>query len=233
MRKHLITFVICLLPNLALAEARILVLGDSNTWGSNASSARHDISSRWGPVMGAELEEAVVIEEGRIGRRTDLQHGTPLDNIGLTVQTLLPDVAAQHLPLDLAVVMLGTNDLQAGLQRDAETIARSAFSLARILLNGGVGQVLVVAPPPLDDPQAGQLAHLFGQAEKRSELLAPAFGRLSQQTGIPMFDAGQITVADGADGVHLTANAQRKLGQALAPVVRRLLAGASFQTAGQ
>lgn len=223
MRKHLIAVLICLLPNLALAEVRILVLGDSNTWGSDASGSRHDAGSRWGPVMGAALEDAVVFEEGRIGRRTDLQHGTPLDNIGLTVQTPLPDVAAQHLPLDLAVIMLGTNDLQAGLRRDAETIARSAFSLARILRAGGVRQVLVVAPPPLEDPQKGRLASLFGAAAEPSEHLALAFSQVSERTGIPMFDAGQITKADGADGVHLTAKAQRRLGRAITPAVQQML----------
>ncbi|KIC08555.1 hypothetical protein RA19_19015 [Leisingera sp. ANG-M1] len=223
MRKHLIAIAIYLLPSLALAEARILVLGDSNTWGSNASGARHDSGSRWGAVMGAELEEAVVIEEGRIGRRTDLQHGAPLDNIGLAVRTSIPQVAAQHMPLDLAVIMLGTNDLQAGLQRDAETIARSAFSLARILRAGGVRQVLVVAPPPLIDPHKGALGYLFGAAEEPSERLASAFSLMSQWTGIPMFDAGQIISADGADGVHLSAEAQRRLGQAIAPVVQQLL----------
>ncbi len=227
MRKHLIAVLICLLPNLVLAEVRILALGDSNTWGSNASGSRHDAGSRWGPVMGAALGDAVIIEEGRIGRRTDLHHRAPLDNIGLAVLTPLPDVAARHLPLDLAVIMLGTNDLQAGLRRDAETIARSAFSLARILHAGGVQQVLVIAPPPLKNPQKGRLASLFGAAAEPSERLASAFSQMSQRAGIPMFDAGQVTKADGADGVHLTAKAQRRLGRAIAPAVQQLLSASA------
>lgn len=226
MRSYLFAVLICLLPSLAWGEARVLVLGDSNTWGSNASGPRHTAAHRWGAVMGLGLEGAVVIEEGRVGRRTDLGAGRPLNNIGRSVKTPLPLVVAQHLPLDLALVMLGTNDLQAGQHREAATIARSAFSLARIILAGGVEQVLVVVPPPLKNPQQGQLAYLFGQAEARSQDLAAAYAHVSQQTGIPYFDAGSVTAADGADGVHLTAKAQHRLGRALVPVTQKLLAAA-------
>ena len=132
----------------------------------------------------------------------------------------LPELAAQHLPLDLAVVMLGTNDLQAGQGRDADKVARSAFSLARVLRAGGVQQVLVVAPPPLTDPGSGRLSGIFGGSEALSEQLPQAYARMSRQTGIPLFDAGTIT---RVDGVHLTAEAQRKLGRALVPVVADLL----------
>ena len=219
----LCVFVVCAASLPGWAEVRILALGDSNTWGSNASGPRHGETVRWGRVLDAALPQAVVVEEGRIGRRTDLGAGRALDNIGQSVTAPLPDLVAQHLPLDLVVVMLGTNDLQSGQGRDADAIARSAFSLARILLTGGVEQVLVVAPPPLTNPDRGRLASLFGGSQPASEALSPAYARLSRQTGIPVFDAGSVTRADGADGVHLSAAAQQKLGRALVPVVARML----------
>jgi len=214
---------LCAVPLPGWAGMRILVLGDSNTWGSNASGPRHGETVRWGRVLDAALPHAVVVEEGRIGRRTDLDAGRPFDNIGRAVTAPLPDLAARHLPLDLAVVMLGTNDLQAGQGRDADTIARSAFSLARILQAGGVKQVLMVTPPPLNNPESGRLAYIFGASQPASEALSAAYARLSRQTGIPVFDAGSVIRADGADGVHLTAAAQQKLGRALVPVVTGLL----------
>lgn len=219
----LCVLVLCTTPLAGQAGTRVLVLGDSNTWGSNASGPRHGESVRWGRVLDAALPYAVVVEEGRIGRRTDLNVGHPLDNIGQAVTTPLPELVEPHLPLDLAVVMLGTNDLQAGQGRDEETIAKSAFSLARILQTGGVDRVLVVSPPPLTSPEQGRLAHIFGDAQTRSEALAGAYARQSQRTGIPVFDAGSVIRADGADGVHLTADAHQELGLALASVVTRLL----------
>lgn len=219
----LCVMMLCAVPLPSWAEMRILVLGDSNTWGANASGPRHGETVRWGRVLDAALPHAVVVEEGRIGRRTDLGAGRPFDNIGRAVTAPLPDLVVRHLPLDLAVMMLGTNDLQNGQGRDADTIARSVFSLARILQTGGVEQVLVVTPPPLTNPEQGRLSYIFGSAQLGSEALSPAYTRLSRHTSIPVFDAGSVTRADGADGVHLTAAAQQKLGRALAPVVADLL----------
>lgn len=215
--------IVAFTPSAGWADFRILALGDSNTWGSNASGPRHGADARWGAVLDAALPNAVVVEEGRVGRRTDLGRGRVFDNIGQDVVTPLPDLIGQHLPLDLAVIMLGTNDLQTGRGFSAEEVAQSAFSLARIALAGGVEQVLVVSPPPLTDPEKGGLGYIFGDSEALSEALAGAYAALSDQTGIPVFDAGQITRADGADGVHLTGGAQRKLGNSLAPVVSQLL----------
>ena len=67
--------VFCLFPAAAWAEFRILALGDINTWGSNASGPRHGESARWGRVLDAALSNAVVVEEGRVGRRTDWGQG--------------------------------------------------------------------------------------------------------------------------------------------------------------
>jgi lysophospholipase L1-like esterase len=213
----------CLCPALASAELRILAVGDSNTWGSNASGRRHGENVRWGRVLDGALPNVVVFEEGRIGRRTDLGAGRVLDNIGQRVAAPLPEFVAQHLPLHLAVVMLGTNDLQNGLERNADQIARSAFSLARVLKSGGVQQVLVVVPPPLTNPEQGRLSGIFGGSEALSEQLPAAYARMSRKTGIPLYDASTVVRADGVDGVHLTARAQRTLGEALAPVVASLL----------
>jgi lysophospholipase L1-like esterase len=213
----------CLLPGLALAELRILALGDSNTWGADATGSRYGVDSRWPMVMAADLPDAVVIEEGRIGRRTDIDGTGALDNIGTVVRRPLPDLVARHMPLDVAIIMLGTNDLQNGLGLTPEAIARSAISLARILQDGGVAQVLVVAPPPLRNPERGRLAGLFGSAEAPSQLLGQAYLDLGRTTAIPTFDAASVTIADSADGVHLTAEGHRRLGRALAVAVRRLI----------
>jgi lysophospholipase L1-like esterase len=220
---------LCAPPLPGWAEMRILVLGDSNTWGFNASGPRHGETVRWGRVLDAALPHAVVVEEGRIGRRTDLSAGRPLDSIGRAVTTPLPDLAARHLPLDLAVVMLGTNDLQNGQGRNADTIARSAFALARILQAGGIEQVLVVTPPPLTNPERGGLSYIFEGSQPGSEALSNAYTRQSRQTGIPVFDAGSVIRADGVDGVHLTAAAQQKLGRALVPFVAEFLPQYPFE----
>lgn len=221
--RLVLIFVLSVAPSITFAEMRVLVLGDSNTWGSNASGGRYDDSLRWGRVIDSALDDVLVIEEGRIGRRTDFFSETLPDNIDHPVSSSLPELIATHLPLNLVVIMLGTNDLQAGLNRSAHTIARSVFSLARIVKAGGVRNVLVVTPPPLSNPQQGNLGYLFGDAESLSEELAEAYKDMSLKTGIPVFDAGEVTRADGRDGVHLSAAAHKKLGLAISQVVADLI----------
>ena len=215
--------VIMLWASAALADVRVLALGDSNTWGSDGLGGRYANDIRWPRVLVSGLGDTVLIEEGRIGRRTELTSEVQLDNLIRPVDAALPEIVARHMPLDLVIVMLGTNDIQAAMNRNATSVSRSAFTLARILKAGGVSQVLVVTPPPLQNPQNGRLARLFGTSEQASNELRLAFARASRLTGIPHFDAGSVAQADGPDGVHMTAQAHQSLGIALAPVVTSLL----------
>lgn len=223
-RQFLLILCLMCLPTFIWAEQKILVLGDSNTWGSNASGPRHGEAVRWGKILGAHLFGVTVIEEGRIGRRTDLDQGHAFDPL----TDPLPELIAQHMPLDLVVVMLGTNDLQNGRNSSAIQIARSAFELA-LLITAANGftqkpRALVVVPPPLTNPEHGTLGNLFGRRSAQlSKQLASAFAVVAADTNAEMFDAGSITTADGRDGVHLTAEAHFQLGRALVPVVKQLL----------
>ncbi len=221
--EKIVALLICLAPMPGIADKRALILGDSNTWGSNPSGPRYDATIRWGSQIDQALPDITVIEDGLIGRRTDLGAGKLLDNIDRAVSSDLPTLVSQHMPLDLVIIMLGTNDLSGESVPEPETVARSVFSLARILRAGGVGKVLVLSPPPLTEPATGALGHLFGKAQPVSEQLADAYKRLSKKTGIAMFDVSSVTRADGRDGVHLTANAHSKLSRALIPVVSNIL----------
>ena len=204
-----------------------MVLGDSNTWGSNASGPRHGDTVRWGRILDATLPDVSVIEEGRIGRRTDLGQRRALDP---SIDDF-PDLVSRHMPLDLVIVMLGTNDLQSGHDHSADQVARSAFSLAQVISNANgyaeKPKVLVVVPPALHNPDSGALRRLFGQQSAHlSKQLAAAFTTVFEtipDDAITIFDAGAVTDADGADGVHLTAVGHSKLGRALVPIVAQLL----------
>ena len=219
LQRVLLLLAILCLPAIVSAEHRILLLGDSNTWGSNASGPRHGEAVRWGRVVDAALPTVVVIEEGRIGRRTDLNTGHALNAAGGT----LPEIVRSHLPLDLVVVMLGTNDLQSGLNRTPKQVAASAVTLAQTIQTAEIS-VLLVVPPPLIHPELGALGHIFtAHSADLSRRLAPAFAMAGSAAQLTVFDAGQVTLADGQDGVHLTATAHRKLGIAIAAQVAALL----------
>jgi lysophospholipase L1-like esterase len=100
-----------------MADARdaftVLCFGDSNTWGYNpADASRYSATERWAGVLRRELEggaKTFTIVEGGQNSRTSVfrdpvegRHKCGKDSILTTVEM------AQ--PVDLVVIMLGTND---------------------------------------------------------------------------------------------------------------------------
>jgi lysophospholipase L1-like esterase len=140
----------------------------------------------------------------------------------------LPVALASHLPLDLLIIMLGTNDLKRRFDRSPSDIAIAAISLVELIkeCEGGVGTqypsptVLVIAPPPLgkvfQDPDEWK-----GGPEK-SEMLGVRYKDLALSAGIPFLDAGEIVSTDGSDSIHFSAGAHRILGAFVAEKVKSL-----------
>jgi lysophospholipase L1-like esterase len=220
---------------------RILVFGDSNSWGfvpraANQPTTRYDASIRWPGVMADRLGGAVeLVEEALSGRTTDLddpQIDLPSEHLkGATLNgaKLLPAILASHLPLDLVVIMLGGNDLKTRFKRSAHEIAMAVIGLAGLIeeCKGGVftvypaPKVLLVATPPLGarfhDPE-----QWVGSHDKSLEL-GVALRDAAAAAGFPFFDAREVIVTDGIDGIHLTSEAHRKLGEAVAKKVSLVL----------
>src|ERR1700735_1893951 len=216
---------------------RILVFGDSNSWGfapcaANQLTTRYDASTRWPSVMAARLgSDFELVEEALSARTTDLddfQIELPSAHLrGATFNgaRMLPAIVASHLPLDLVIIMLGTNDLKARFKRTAQKIADAALGLARLVeeCEGGVAtvypapKVLLIAPPPLGtgfhDPD-----EWVGGRENSLEL-GSAFRGATSARNLPFFDAGEVITTDGIDGVHFSAEGHLKLGEAVAKKV--------------
>ncbi len=209
---------------------RILCYGDSNTWGASGDEpspgVRHPADARWPCVM-AGLLDAELVEEGLGGRTTDIADPThpEIGGAGLDGAAYLPACLASHLPLDLVVVMLGTNDLKAMFARSPLRIALGAGRLLDIVQGiGGVGtayaspRALLVCPPRLQAMQG--FAEMFAGGHAKSAALPPLYAALGGAAGAGFLDANTVIATDGADGLHFTAAAQRALGQGIAAAVR-------------
>src|ERR671917_870887 len=130
----------------------VLCYGDSNTWGYDpATRERFPPHVRWTGVLATLLgAEYRVIEEGLNGRTTRWDDPIEPGRNGLTY--LRPCIES-HKPLDLMVIMLGTNDLKRRFNLVASDIAQSAAELAQLawrFANGPDGaraKALLVAPP--------------------------------------------------------------------------------------
>ena len=214
----------------------VLCYGDSLTWGwvptdPVAPTTRYPADQRWPGVLAAALGEGfAVVEEGLSGRTTNVDD--PLDP-RLNGSTHLPTILASHYPLDVVVLMLGTNDTKQLFGRTPYEIGVGAARLIGQVAasRGGFGTVypaprtLLVAPPtPAEHMPDPWLTMQFTGAREKFAGIRDAYAALAASNRIGFFDAGSVVSEVGLDGLHLTAENNRALGEALAPAVRSLLA---------
>lgn len=141
---------------------RILVYGDSNSWGYLDDGLVQRYPDRWPVVMARHGKAAgwELIEECLSGRTTNL----PDPEMGAYVDGSAPLLAIlrSHQPFDLMLVMLGTNDLKTRFGRSADDIVGGLSVLSDIVVESEVwegpvkGRLGFIAPPALgsraDDP---------------------------------------------------------------------------------
>lgn len=204
----------------------ILCYGDSNTWGYRPGvGERFSLRERWTGVLARELNAGYrVIEEGLNGRTTAFddpvfEHRNGRDYLAPCLQS--------HAPLDLVVVMLGTNDLARRLCLSASDIAQGAGTLVDTVNKSGAGpggaapKVLLIAPPPVG--QIVGLPEVMEGAEGKSKRFPDALGYVAQHYDCSFLDASEIVVPSEVDGVHLDAPEHLKLGAAVANLVRQIV----------
>jgi len=213
----------------------IVCFGDSNTHGANPSGhganpdgpPRLPREVRWPRVMEATLGEGYeIIEEGLNGRCTVWDSEIEPGRNGLTY---LAPCLRSHAPVDLVIIMLGTNDLKRIYGNTAAEIACGAARLvdeARGTLTGPDGtppEVVLMSPAPLGEITARSEMWGFGEAIETSRQLAGMYEIVAEDHGAGFFDAGSVASVHPDDGVHLDAAACASLGTALAEVVRARL----------
>jgi lysophospholipase L1-like esterase len=217
-----------------LTEKRIMCFGDSLTWGwvpiiEGAPTTRYPADVRWTGVVQAALGKGyVVIEEGLSSRTTSLDD--PIDP-RLNGSAYLPSAIASHLPLDLVILMLGTNDTKAYFDRTPFEITAGMSKLVGQVLSaaGGVGtsypapKVLVIAPPPIAPMPHAYFQALYDGGREKSAKFGSLYGDLADFMKVHFLDAGAIISTEGIDGIHFSENNNRDLGTAIAAKVRDIL----------
>ncbi len=205
----------------------IVCFGDSNTYGADpAGIGRLGRDVRWPRVMARELGDGYeVIEEGLNGRTTCWEMPLEPGRNGLTY--LLPCLIS-HAPVDLVIIMLGTNDLKRIFDLGAPEIASGMARLideAHGTLTGPDDtppRVLAVSPVPLGEITDRSELWGFGEAREKSRRLAHLYAVAAEDHRAAFFDAGSVASVSPEDGVHLDAHACASLGAAMAREVRRL-----------
>lgn len=204
----------------------ILCFGDSNTWGANPFDWTHyPMNIRWPGILRQELGDGYwVIEEGLPGRTTVWDDPIFEHRSG---KEYLPPCLLTHQPIDLVILMLGTNDLKVRFNATAEDISFGAGVLVDMIQMSKTGpdgqspSVLLVAPPPIDEAQ-NTCEMLAGGVEK-SRKFGSYFAKIAQERRCGFFDAGSVITSHPNDGVHLDVIAHKTFGKTLVAKVLELL----------
>ncbi|QKV18184.1 SGNH/GDSL hydrolase family protein [Oricola thermophila] len=207
----------------------VLAFGDSLTWGYDpAGPGRHAREDRWPVALADALGGRVeVVSEGLNGRTTAFDdHLGEADRNGAR---LLPTLLATHKPLDLVIIMLGTNDLKPSVHGQAIAAKQGIARLVSIIrhhdwsLDAGVPEVLIVAPPPLCETNNPDFAAMFAGKIEESHMLGSMYADLADDLECGFYDAASVAKTSPLDGIHLDAANSKAIGKALAPVVSLML----------
>jgi len=208
----------------------VLCFGDSNTYGAVPTLARvgrHRFAPdrRWPGILRKHLGPGwLVVEEGHPSRTT--LRDDPIEGSHKNGLRGLPISLESHMPLDLVILMLGTNDLKQRFAASPSDIADSIEVLAKAVMGSETGPggaapaVMIIAPPPMHE--VDWLAEMFLGGAMKSQELGVRFAEVARRCGVAYLDAGTIVESSTVDGIHLDSDSHRTLGVAVAGVVASL-----------
>ena len=212
-------------------KKHIVCLGDSNTHGYCADpadcadgGARFNEQERWPRVLEKLLgEEYLVLEEGLSGRTTVFEDWL---HEGMSALSVVCPILMSHEPVDLLIIMLGTNDTKDRLGQNAACIA---LGMERLIQKAqsipcwtdGKPNILVVCPPHigegLNDPCMGTTC------VQKSRELAGYMEPVAKRNGCAWLDADGVAEFNKVDFMHLTRKGHADLAAKLAQIVPTLL----------
>ena len=191
---------------------RILCFGDSLTWGFNpATHSRYEEKERWTTQLEQLLGPGYkIIEEALCGRTTILTD--PFEPMR-EANKVLPILLESHCPLDLVIILLGTNDLKYYLKTDAKQAALGCGQLINQIRSNVFcknTKILLISPPRISKP-SGIMEIIFGTSYPESTHFAQHYKTISQLLQVEFLDSSLIISASDIDGVHLSVESNTTL----------------------
>ena len=211
----------------------ILCLGDSNTHGYCAQSwdcedgIRFNEDERWPKLMEKQLgESCYVTEEGLSGRTTVFSD--PLEE-NMDALSYIYGILKSHKPIDLMIVMLGTNDTKERFGANACCIAEGMARLLKKALTvdcwrDDTPNILLVSPPPIEDGlyTSYVVGTMGAGCVEKSRQLEKEYRKLAEAMNIHFISAAGCELND-TDFMHLTKKGHKQLADKMTDAVRSIM----------
>lgn len=209
-------------------KKRIVCFGDSNTWGADAEhSVRFEDDERWAAIAGELLgPDYCVLEEGLSGRTTVFDDPV---TYGLCGAGFLPVCLMSHQPVDLLIIMLGTNDTKERFAATPYNIYEGLLRLVRtaraLPVWRGEAKILVTAPIIIgekykDTPVFGTMGR---ECDIKSRALPALFRECAWECSCAFLDCNELCTANTTDYMHLDRASHRALGERMAGEIKKLV----------
>ena len=216
-------------------KKHIVCFGDSNTHGYCADPAdcadgsdRFNEDERWTCLLGKKLgDDYLILEEGLSGRTTVFDDPIHECMSGLDVIT---PILMSHEPVDLLVIMLGTNDTKERFGANAAVIG---IGLERLVMKaksvpawrGGKPNILIITPPHIGEglykrPEGMPMG--AGCPEKSREL-AKYYKQVAENQGCAFLDAEGKAEFNDLDCMHFNKKGHSQLAEVLAGIIPGLV----------
>ena len=142
----------------------------------------------------------------------------------------LPTTLMAHMPLDLVVFFLGTNDSKTFFNLNADVIARCLGRLMELTLKSDCGRdgqppkMLVLVPPIMGARLSVLLEPLFESEHSRSAMsrLRETYPVIAEAYGASCLDLNGTAGTRDIDGIHLDPDALVPVGDAVAEAIKEL-----------
>ncbi len=209
-------------------KKRILCFGDSNTWGYIPSTKylRFSEEERFPKVLqtllGSNFE---IIEEG-LNSRTLVSEDTRPNKQGRNGSSYLIPCLDSHDPLDIVILMLGTNELKHVFRNSAQEIGNLLEEhFVKIILGrksqseDKYPQLIIISPPKINEQTKYAQERYIGGEEKSKEL-RDIYSKIAKKNNCSFLDASNLEV--GTDGVHMIKESHMKLAEILAEKIKSI-----------
>ncbi len=200
----------------------ILCYGDSNTYGFDPRTGfRYPENIRWtgrlATLLGTEYR---VIEEGCNGRTTVFDD--PLEGWKNGLDYLKPCLNS-HKPVDLVILMLGSNDLKETFHASPQAIADGAGVLVETIREftkekqGFIPQIILVSPPEIGENirNSAFFGSFLENAIERSRQFPDCYKKIADRYDCIFLDAAKHIRPSETDSLHLDPKGHEKLATVL------------------
>lgn len=219
---------------------RILCYGDSNTYGYrpewmrqnekiSCECSRFDEKERWTMVLQKLLgQEYRIIEEGLPGRTTVYDD---IISPFLNGKAMFLPVIMSQSPIDLVIVMLGTNDLKTSFFPSECTLQMAMEEFLKTIKNPYIWEnmkipkILLISPPSLrDNMEQSPFYGIYSEESVRlSKKLGQIYEKVSLNYGCFFMNADDYVKTSDMDCIHMDVKNHNLLAQFVKEKIEKIL----------